>query len=143
MAENEEEFEGVDREEEDEGEGEEEEEELELEEEEEEEEEGETPEEGEAGGKIRVAPEFCAYHDEEKYTVEIELPGVNKEDIVLEGTDSSLCVFGDRGDLEYSACYFLAHEIAPEKADARYENGILTVDVPLKAPLRSVKIEVK
>ena len=45
----------------------------------------------------------------------------------------SFCVSARRGeDLEYSGCYMLAHEVVPEKADAKYESGLLTVFAPMK-----------
>jgi HSP20 family molecular chaperone IbpA len=37
--------------------------------------------------RVPVLPAACFYHDEEKYTVEIELPGTDKTNIELEVSD--------------------------------------------------------
>ena len=43
----------------------------------------------------------------------------------------------------YSACYSLAHEVDLKKVEAAFKDGILTVNLPLKKPVKTVKIAIK
>lgn len=81
--------------------------------------------------KTRYVPVVYISHDEMDLKIIIELAGVNKEDIKLEMTSSSVCLNASGKDVSYSGCYSLAHEIDPKKALAKFENGLLTVTIPL------------
>ena len=88
----------------------------------------------------------CMYlqHDLERYSAEIELPGVRKEDIDIEVMENGMCISGKRGETELSGCWLLTHQIKVDEVKARYEEGILDIDLPLKNPLkrgRKVKVE--
>jgi len=93
--------------------------------------------------KPKISPSLCACHDEEKYTVEIELPGVSKEDVDVGVTSTGFCVRAPREDFEYSSCYTLAHEVDPDKSGARFDNGLLTLTLPLKEPIAGKKLKVE
>lgn len=95
--------------------------------------------------KIRVPmlPAACFYHDEEKYVVEIELPGADKKNIDVEVLEGGLCVKAPRNDVEYFGCWVLAHEVKPKEAKASFKDGLLTVTVPLAKPLKGVKVPVE
>ncbi|MEM2911764.1 MAG: Hsp20/alpha crystallin family protein [Candidatus Bathyarchaeia archaeon] len=93
--------------------------------------------------RMPVLPTACFYHDEEKYTVEIELPGADKKDINLEVTDTSLCVKAPRNDVEYHGCWMLAHAVKPKDAKASFKDGLLTITVPLAKPLKGVKVSIE
>jgi len=82
-------------------------------------------------------------HDRQKYTVYVELPGVAKKEIELELGEHHFDVFAQRDDVVCTACSGLAHAIDPRKSDAKCENGLLRITMPLKQPLRGVKIPVK
>ena len=92
---------------------------------------------------VSIFPSICADHDEEKYHIEIELPGVKKEDIELEMSDESFCIKAPKEDIVYSACYRLAHAIDTGKASAKFDNGLLTVTVPFEHSLKGVKISIE
>lgn len=51
--------------------------------------------------KNRVMPSTCVYHDNEKYAIELELPGVKKEDIEFVISPSSFCVKAPRNNILY------------------------------------------
>ncbi len=93
--------------------------------------------------RILVTPSGCVYHDREKYTIEVELPGVGKKDIKFEASETGFCLRAPRGDIEYVGCWNLAHIIDPEKADATFKNGLLTVTVPLAERFEGVKVAIK
>jgi len=75
--------------------------------------------------------------------IEIGLPGVDKKDIEFEASETGFCLRAPRGDMEYVGCWFLAHIVDPEKADATFKNGLLTVTVPLAELFEGVKVAIK
>ena len=63
----------------------------------------------------------------------MELPGVAKKDIALDLRRDSFCVSAPRGeDTVYAGCYILAHQVMPEKAEAKYDSGLLRIYAPVK-----------
>ncbi len=86
--------------------------------------------------KTEILPSVSVDHDGEKYHIEIELPGVEKERIELEVGEQSFCVRAPREDVVYNACYTIAHPIDPDKTEAIFEEGLLKVTAPLKSPIR-------
>jgi HSP20 family protein len=93
--------------------------------------------------KPLLAPAVCVDHDRENYSIQIELPGVKKDDIVLEISEQSFCVKGSRTDADLAGCYFLAHSVNADKAKAKFESGLLNVTIPLKQPLVGKKIPIE
>jgi HSP20 family protein len=90
----------------------------------------------------RLTPCTCFFHDDQegRLKIEVEMPGVNKKDIALEMRRDSFCVSAPRGDNHYSGCFKLTHEVAPEKAEAKYEDGLLRVFAPIKDWEKTSKI---
>ncbi len=84
--------------------------------------------------KTKVTPCTCASHDDKggRLKIEVEMPGVDKQNIQLDIRKNSFCVSAPRGDAQYSGCFSLAHEIEPGKTEAQYENGLLKIFAPLK-----------
>ena len=85
--------------------------------------------------RTKVTPCACFSHDDkdERLKIELELRGVDKKDISLDMRKDSFCVSAPRGeDTEYSGCFMLAHEIVPERAEAKYESGLLRIFAPIK-----------
>jgi len=93
--------------------------------------------------KAVLTPSVWFNHDLENYYVQIELPGVAKEDIELTISEQSLCVRGIREDVDLLGCWYLAHAVVEDEAKAKYENGMLSVIVPLKKPLKGKRIPVE
>jgi HSP20 family protein len=93
--------------------------------------------------KLVLSPVVCLDHDLDNYYIQIELPGVKKEDIELSVSEQSLCVRGSREDVDLMACYYLAHPVISEKSKAKYNNGLLNVMVPLRKPLKGKKITIE
>ncbi len=82
----------------------------------------------------KVTPCACFSHDDQggRLKIEVEMPGVNKKDISLEMRKYSFCVSAPRGDSQYAGCFRLTHEVEPDKAEAKYEDGLLRVFAPIK-----------
>lgn len=105
-----------------------------------------------AGVRIDVA------EDDTAYVVKAEMPGVAKDDIKIsvdgnqvtisaevrkEHEDQSrnmLCAERFYGQLHRS--FTLEHPVDDEKADARYENGVLVLTLPKKAGAKSHQLTV-
>lgn len=90
-----------------------------------------------------VTPEVCIDHDDAKYYIDVELPGVAKEHVDLSVGVQSLCVEAARDDIVYLGCFTLAHAVDETKAKAKFENGLLKVEIPLKAPLKAKRIQIE
>jgi len=85
--------------------------------------------------KVKVMPCPCFSHDEERgrLRIDMEMAAVDKKDITLEMRPNSFCVLAPRGqEAEYAGCFKLSHEILPEKAEAKYDSGTLTIFPPIK-----------
>jgi HSP20 family protein len=85
--------------------------------------------------RTKVTPCACFSHDDKegRLKIELELPGVDKKDISLDMRKDSFCVSAPRGEeTEYSGCYMLAHQVEPDKAEAKYESGLLRIFAPIK-----------
>lgn len=97
--------------------------------------------------KTIVRPLWCGCNqkiEENKTCVEIELPGVKKEDINLRMTDDGFSVQAPtRGALEYVGAWTWCCPVETSKAKAKYDNGLLRIEAPLKPgpPAKKVKIE--
>jgi HSP20 family protein len=90
-----------------------------------------------------ATPEACIDHDEEAYYIQVELPGVKKENVSLSMTEQSFCIQGTRENLVFAGCFILAHPVKEDEAKAKFENGLLNITVPLKQPLKGKKIPIE
>lgn|SRR5690606_25651113 len=94
----------------------------------------------------KVSPSICAYPDEKYENLEIEviLPGVEKKDISFKLTEDGFYVRATKEGVEYVDSYAICCPVVPDKATARYSNGVLKVTVPYQQPFENaidVKIE--
>jgi HSP20 family protein len=96
--------------------------------------------------RIEVMPCACFSHDDQggRLRIDIELPDVDKKDISLDMRKDSFCVSAPRGeDTDYSGCFMLAHEVMPEKTEAKYESGLLRIFAPMKDWEHKVNVTVQ
>ncbi len=96
--------------------------------------------------RTKVGPDLVAYTDEPhtKLTIEVTIPGAAKKDIDLKMHGDSFYLLAPAKDIEYVAAYSFCCPVKPEKAQAAYDNGILTIEVPFKDEMEdTIKIPVK
>ena len=95
---------------------------------------------------LRLSPVISTYPDDnyENLQIEVILPGVEKKDISFKIDESSFYVAASKEGVTYLDSYSIACPVDPEKATAKYSNGVLKVTVPYIKPrdnLVSVKIQ--
>jgi HSP20 family protein len=90
-----------------------------------------------------ISPIVMIDHDREKYKIQIELPGVKRDDIALEVSESSFCIHAERDDVEITGCYFLAHPVVVEATDAAFDGSMLNVEIPFKVPIKGRRVEIR
>ena len=90
-----------------------------------------------------MTPTAYMDHDKKLYYIEVELPGVRKEDIVLSVSDQSFCVRAPREDIEFLGCYVLAHLANIDETKAKFANGMLSMEIPLKKMQKERKVTVE
>lgn len=89
--------------------------------------------------KPTFTPVMYLDHDDKNYYIQVELPGVKKEDAELEISDQSFCVRGERADIDFLGCYVLTHPVNAEKAKAKFDNGLLNIKIPIKKSSKEKK----
>ncbi len=93
--------------------------------------------------KPTMTPNAYMDHDKKLYYVEVELPGVKKEDIELSVSDQSFCVRAPREDIEFLGCFILAHLAETDETRAKFENGMLSMEIPLKKTQKEKKVNIE
>lgn len=82
--------------------------------------------------KSIINPIVLMDHDSMNYYIQVKLPGVEKEDIDLEVSEQGLWIKGSRDDLDLGGCYSLIPSVDANRAEAKFENGLLNIIIPLK-----------
>lgn len=85
----------------------------------------------------------CDGENGENINIEIDLPGVKKEDIILKITENSFSVKGIAEDVEYAGIYTTCCPVIPEKAVAKYSNDMLIVTIPYKELHEEVELKIE
>ena len=80
--------------------------------------------------------------DEEVHVI-AEMPGVNKEDIDLNASETTLEIKAEGESRKYFEVVELPCEVIPESAKARYNNGVLEVILKKKYPKKEKRRKIK
>ena len=96
--------------------------------------------------KIKTSPEVCAYVDANhtRLFIDVALPGVKKDNIDLKLHEDSFSLSAPRENIEYVTALAFCCPVKPEAARAKYENGLLKIEIPFKDHMEDavrVKIE--
>lgn len=86
--------------------------------------------------EIQVFPNIYSMPDEnhENLHIEIELPGVDRENITFSMHDDSFFVRAVKPGTRYVGSAAICCPVEYTKAKARYHNGLLSIDVPYRQP---------
>lgn len=108
-----------------------------------------------------AVPAVNVSEDNDKFSVELSAPGFNKEDFKIESDNKMLVISAEhkteneeknktftRKEFNYGSfrrTFSLPDTVNDEKIDARYENGILKIDLPKKEeaktkPVKEIRI---
>ncbi|MBN1216136.1 MAG: Hsp20/alpha crystallin family protein [Candidatus Lokiarchaeota archaeon] len=87
--------------------------------------------------RIILSPNIHGYADDEEliYHIEVELPGVDKENISIKMLEDSFYVRGETEKDIYVGSYGMCCLVRPKDAKAVYRDGLLKIDVPFKDPM--------
>lgn len=84
----------------------------------------------------------CADEKGENLNIEIDLPGVKKDNIEFKITEDSFAVRANNTDIKYVGSFAVCCPVMPDKAVAKYSNDKLIVTVPFKE-VHETPVEVK
>ncbi len=103
-------------------------------------------------------PPLDVHEDKDKFTVTLELPGLQREDIAVQIEDGSLVISGERKSEtisegtevhrreryhgKFSRALTLPVAVAPDQVKAAYKDGILTVSLPKAEAAKPKHIDV-
>ena len=97
--------------------------------------------------KLKMRQYPCIYACDgdggEKLNIEIDLPGVKKEEIVLKFSEDSFSVMAHSDEVEYAGTYSTCCPVEPDKAVAKYVNDMLIVTVPYKEPHEEIDLNIE
>ena len=86
---------------------------------------------------VKISPAVLAYPDEnhDNLIIEVELPGVKKENVKIKMHEDSFYINASKENTEYIGSYAVCCPVVPEKAKTTYTDGLLKVTVPYKDAL--------
>ena len=76
-----------------------------------------------------IEPFTDVIEEEDKVRIVVDIPGVEKEDINVEATETEVEISAARGDRKYHKVVRLPTKVKPETAKAQYKNGVLTITI--------------
>ena len=92
-----------------------------------------------------IVPTISVNHNERDtgLRISVNLAGASKDTVELEMGKEGLCVKGEGEDFRYETCYMLAHRVKPQEAKAKFDSGLLTVQVPFEDAMRGHKVSIE
>lgn len=105
---------------------------------------------------LAFIPPIDVYHDDKNVFIRAEVPGCKREDLDVR-IEGELLIFSGKKEHVPSEHYHqvesrcgtferaitLSHIVDKEKLSATYENGVLTITMPLLTPVQPKKIPIK
>jgi HSP20 family protein len=106
-----------------------------------------------------VFPLADVKEDEDKYTVTVEVPGIDKKDLKIKVKENSLLVEGEKKEEtreekesylrversygNFRRAFSFESDLDAEKVNAEFKNGILTVTLPKTEKEKPKEIDIK
>lgn len=95
---------------------------------------------------VKMSPDVISCSDDQgNLEMEINLPGVKKENIELKMVEEGFFIRAKREEtgVEYAGTYAFCCGVIPEKATAKYCDGKLYVIVPYRESTETVNVEIQ
>lgn len=104
-------------------------------------------------------PRVDVHEEDERFVVDFDLPGMRKEDITIEVEDDVLTVSGERKTGErdeqdqlrrrerfhgkFSRSMSFPSDVDPEKINASFQDGVLSISIPKAERVKPRKVEIQ
>lgn len=96
-----------------------------------------------------LAPLYDIFETDDAIIISVDLPGSDKNEINLEISEGILKLdapcrkpIPSRGE-KYTLQLRIPEYVDPDKATARYQNGVLEIRIPKKQPSKGVRIKIE
>ena len=107
--------------------------------------------------KTYFTPPVDIFENEDKYMIMLDMPGTTKENIEITTEGDTLTVTGKVGAVDenwkailkefkmgdYKRDFTIGNKVNVEKINAKYENGVLSIELDKSEQAKPRKIEVK
>jgi len=107
-----------------------------------------------------LAPRFDVVEKDDRFEARLEIPGVNKDDIDVQidgavvrvkaeakveekAVEGERVLHSSRVTRSWARTFTLPAEVADERAEAAYENGVLTLTLPKKEVAQPKRLAIK
>jgi HSP20 family molecular chaperone IbpA len=92
-----------------------------------------------------IVPTINTNHNEDNkgLRISVNLAGASKDTVELDMGKEGLCIKAEAEDFRYETCFILAHRVKAEEARAKFEAGLMTIDVPFEDTMRGHKVTVE
>ncbi len=87
-------------------------------------------------------PFYDVEEDEERYVVNVDVPGVPKKNVNIEVKDRLLTISGERKGYKFERILSLPADVDVEQITAHYEDGVLSVELAKAATAKSRQIKI-
>ena len=81
--------------------------------------------------------------DDTGLEIRVDLAGASKASVDLDVGEKGFCVKAEADDFRYENCYMLTHGVKGEEAKAKFDSGLLRIDVPFKDVLHGNKVTIE
>lgn len=90
-----------------------------------------------------IEPFVDVIEEEDKIKIIADVPGVEKEDINVEATETEVKISAERGERKYFKVVELPAKVRPETAKANYKNGVLTIVIEKEEKKKPSGVRIK
>lgn len=87
-----------------------------------------------------LTPYAFVDEDKDSYTIDLDLPGLAREEIKIETEDGELSISGERkGRYRVKKLFSLPDDVDAEAIEAKHENGVLKLRLPKTAKVNKAR----
>lgn len=92
-----------------------------------------------------IIPRIDVAHNETDtgLKISVNLAGSVKENVDLEMGKEGFCVKAEAKSFRYETCFMLAHRVKPQEAKAKFEAGLLNIEVPFDETMHGYKVAIE